>query len=294
LNRILSAGYNINFIKPYFMNKLILTTALLFLIVCAIAQVPQKQQPYANGTSVSPQPFLFSVNTLTTDAPAWSLNYSGSYGQRTAGPFGYDGVDQQVAVKGYLGNHFTLFANAAVGFARAGGVSSAQQAEVIRDFIGGKKPTGLRFGVGLGLSRDWTSTGAVFSRLTASFDTHQWRMGGNMRFEKAFDRNRDDIDLITSFGFHHRIAGQFFAGLEAVGQDLEGFWDKEEAEGGAKLLIGPSINMVPANSKFAFSLCGGPVFYATRSQVIPSEAIRDITTRNGYTIRAMVSFNLHQ
>ena len=271
---------------------------ILFAAVCANAQNGQLSKP-SNAMTTSggtTQPFLFSVNTITADAPAWNLNYSGAYGERTAGPFGYDGVDQQLSVKGYLGNRFTLFANADLGVAHNGSTTSAQQAEVIHDFIGGNTLHGARFGLGFGANRDFSNTGAIFSRVTASFEAASWRVGGNLKFEKAFSKTRDDIDLVTSVGFQHRIAGPFYAGIEAVGEDLEGFWEADEAEGGAKLLVGPSINIAPTNSRFSFSVCGGPVFYATHSNVIPSEAIRDVgtvSTQNGYTIRAMVAFNLH-
>ncbi|MEO5911986.1 MAG: hypothetical protein ABIP95_13930 [Pelobium sp.] len=239
-------------------------------------------------------PFQFSVNTLTESSPKWNLNYSGSYGERTSRPFGYDGLDQKFAVKGYLGNRFTLYANASIGFSHEGGVNSAQQAQVIKDFLGGKKAFGPKLGFGLGLNRDWDGVGAVFSRIAASWDASKWRLGGNMVFEKAFSASRDQLDFTTTLGFQHRILGAFFAGFEAVGQDLEGFWEEDEAEGGAKLLIGPSINYAPSNSKIAFSFAGGPVFYATRSSAIPSDAIRDLNTQNGYTLRAMISFNLHK
>jgi hypothetical protein len=91
------------------------------------------------------------------------------------------------------------------------------------------------------------------------------------------------------------VAGQFFAGVEALGEDLEGFWEADEAEGGAKLLVGPSVNYAPRGSRFAFSVCGGPIFYATHSNVIPSEAVRDLSEvgQNGYTVRAQISFNIH-
>lgn len=245
----------------------------------------------------SAQPFLFSFNTLTGDRPYWNVHYSGSYAEQTTGQFGYDGLGQQFGVKGYLGNRFTLYATAAVGFAHGGGVTSAQQAEVIRDLLGGKSANGFRLGAGLGLSRDWTNVKSAISRVTLSYDEQNWRSTGNMRFEKAFDSNRDKVDFITSIGFQHRIAKSWFAGVEAVGQDLEGFWEEDEAEGGAKLMIGPSINISPAQSNFSLSLSGGPVFYATRSQAIPSEAIREIGTiasGNGYTIRALINFDLHK
>lgn len=273
---------------------------ILLISLAACFAAKSQQLPVSNPSlnlSRTPQPFLFSVNTLTANAPQWSLNYFGSYGERVAGNFGYNGVDQQFTVKGYLGSRFTLYASAAFGFANTGGAASAQQAEVLRDFVGGKQAFGPRLGLSFGLSRDYANVKAVFSRIAASFDAAAWRFGANMRFEKSFSSTRDDIDLITSIGFHHRVAGQLYAGFEAVGQDLEGFWEADEAEGGAKLLVGPSLNMMPVNSRFSFSVCGGPVFYATRSSVIPSEAIRDVSTfagQNGFTLRAMVSFNLHQ
>jgi len=277
-------------------KQAIILSLLMLIFISAKAQNQQFSKSLGSTSGGTTQPFLFSVNTLTADAPAWNFNYSGSYGEHTAGPFGYDGVDQQFAVKGYLGNRFTLFANADLGFAHNGSTTTAQQAEVIRDFVGGKTFSGARFGLGLGVNRDFSNTGAIFSRVTASFEAASWRVGGNMRFEKAFSKTRDGIDLVSSIGFQHRITGPVFAGIEAVGEDLEGFWEADEAEGGAKLLVGPSINVAPTNSRFSFSVSGGPVFYATHSTVIPSEAIRDVGTlgtQNGYTIRAMVAFNLH-
>jgi hypothetical protein len=274
-------------------------TLLSIALVCCAPFILKAQKAeiladFPVQANVSAQPFLFSVNTLTNDNPVWNLHYSGSYGARTAGQFGYDGVGQQFGVKGYLGNKFTLLATAAMGFSGNGRVTSSQQAEVIRDLIGGKALMGLRLGAGLGLSRDWSNVKSAVSRLTASFEQPNWRLAGNLRFEKAFERSRDKVDFITSLGFQHRISSEWFLGLEAVGQDLEGFWEADEAEGGAKLLIGPSVNLTPVHSKLSFSLSGGPVFYATRSQVIPSEAIRDITplaSANGYTIRALINFN---
>jgi len=240
------------------------------------------------------QPFLYTVNSLTGQEPYWNLHYSGSYGERTSGQFGYDGMGQQFGVKGYLGNRFTLYATASVGFANRGGVASAQQAEVLRDLIGGGKISeGFRLGVGVGASRDWSNVKSAISRIVLSFDQSKWRATGNLRFEKAFDSERDKLDFISSLGFQYRLSPALFIGLEAVGQDLEGFWEADEAEGGAKLMVGPSLNISPSNSKLSFSLSGGPVFYATRSNIIPSDAIRELgATTNGYSFRALVNFNL--
>ncbi len=261
------------------------------IVIAAEAQNPEENDVFT--TTRTSEPFLFSVTTLTPEDLTWSLDYSGSYGERVAGPFGYDGIAQQFGLKGYLGNRFTLYANASFGFpGEDNGANSAQQAEIIRDFIGGKKMHGLRFGLGVGVRRDYSNVKSLLSRVTASFDAPRWKAGGNILFEKAFADNRDDIDVITSLGFHYRLIGKLYGGVEAVGEDLEGFWDEEEAEGGAKLLIGPSLNMAPKNSRLSFSVSGGPVFYATRNQMTNPEAIRDLPSQSGLTVRARVVFNL--
>lgn len=258
--------------------------------LCASAQTSDENTFYvANRTA---EPFLYSVSALTPHDLAWTFNYSGSYGERVSGPFGYDGVSQQFAVKGYLGSQFTLYANASIGLPGKSNVASAQQAEIIRNLIGGKKTLGLRAGLGLGVSRDFNNVMSMLSRATVSFDSKRWKAGGNMLFEKSFAANRDAIDIISSLGFHYNVGGNLFAGFEAIGEDLEGFWNPEEAEGGAKLMVGPSMNVTPKKSRFSFSLSGGPVFYATQNAISNPAAMRELPSQAGLTIRARVIFNL--
>jgi len=270
---------------------------LLFVVVLifnsAMGQISEENSLFTPEPMRTASPFLFSETTLTAQDQAWTLNYSSSYGQRVEGPFGYDGIGQQFALKGYLGSKFTVYANASFGVANEGGdVMSAQQAEVIRDFIGGNKPTGFRLGLGLGINRDYSDVKSLLSRVTLSFDQFRWKAGGNVLFEKALAGDRDKIDVISSFGFHHELFKNLYGGLEAVGEDLEGLWDDEEAEGGAKVFIGPSLNLAPSASRFSFSLSGGPVFYASRNQATNFEAVRELPSQTGLTIRAKITFDI--
>jgi hypothetical protein len=258
----------------------------------ASAQMIETNDPYR--IKRNPEPFLFSKSTLTPEDLKWSMDYSTSYGERVKGAFGFDGVGQQFGLKGYLGRQFTLYVHGGFGFTRENEVSSAQQAEIIHDFIGGKKNQGFRLGIGLGASRDFSNVGSVLSRVTVAYDTPRWKACGNILFQKAFAANRDNIDVISSVGFHRLLFGKLYGGFEAVGEDLEGFWDKEEAEGGAKLLVGPSLNMTTNNQKIAFSVSGGPVFYATSNQISNLEALRELPTQAGLTLRARIAFNLTQ
>jgi hypothetical protein len=269
------------------------TLLLLLTIITgftSIAQVNEKDELYLPKRT--PEPFLFSKTTLTSSDIPWSLDYSASYGERVSGQFGFDGVGQQLGLKGYLGKKFTLYGQAAFGFDLEHNVTSAQQAEVIHDFIGGTKVQGFKLGAGLGIGRDFSSVISLLSRVTVSYDDINWKAGGNILFQKSFSANRDAVDIISSIGFHHRLYGSLYGGFETVGEDLEGFWDPQEAEGGAKLLVGPSLNMTTKDSKMSFSVSGGPVFYATQNQASNPDAIRELPSQNGLTLRAKVIFNL--
>jgi hypothetical protein len=238
-----------------------------------------------------PQPFQFTINTLNPTARGWSLNYNGGYGQRTVTPLGYDGIDQNIGVKGYLGAKFTFLASMGIGFGNNGDIKSLQQVEALRDFIGGNLPSGFRLGAGLGFRREFNNDKVALSRVSAAYESINWRLGANVRFEKAFDKDRDGMDIISSIGVHRQISGSLFGGIEAVGQDLEGFWQTDEAEGGARLLVGPSLNFAPAASRFSFTLCGGPIIYATHSTPAFNEfAVRELPTSNGFTMKFNVGF----
>jgi hypothetical protein len=269
----------------------------IYLLVILISTLPfavnaQIINPeMGTGAMSQPQPFAFTVNTLNPTARGWSLNYAGGYGQHTVTPLGYDGVDQNIGIRGYLGAKLTFLASMGVGFGNNGDVKSLQQAEVLRDFIGGNHPGGFRIGAGLGFRREFNNDKVALSRVTAAFENASWRLGANVRFEKAFDKDRDGLDIISSFGVHRQISGELFGGIEAVGQDLEGFWETDEAEGGARLLVGPSLNFAPVSSRFSFTLCAGPIIYATRSTPAYDEfAVRELPASNGFTMKFNVGF----
>ncbi|HEY4196007.1 MAG TPA: hypothetical protein VGM63_10755, partial [Mucilaginibacter sp.] len=156
---------------------------------------------------------------------------------------------------------------------------------------GGNEPTGFRMGAGLGFRREFNNDKVALSRVTAMYEDLSWRFGANVRFEKAFDKERDAFDVISTLGVQRHITGQLFGGIEAVGQDLEGFWETDEAEGGARLLVGPSLNYAPVTSRFSFTLCGGPIIYATRSTPAFNEfAVRELPLSNGFTMKFNVGF----
>ena len=239
------------------------------------------------------EPFLFSTSSLTADNLPWTLSYLGSYGNNLSDGFGYNGINQQIGVKGYLGHRFTLLSYVALGIANEdNSLHSAQRVEMIRDLIGGKKSKGIRLGIGTGLSRDYGGVFALVGRVTATLEGNRVKVGSNLLLEKALSGDRDELDVLTSLGFQYKITEHFFAGAEAVGEDLEGLWEEDEAEGGARIMFGPSLSIIPRQSRFSFSLSGGPALYLTRSTVTNPDAIRELPGENGMTVRARVVFDL--
>jgi hypothetical protein len=82
------------------------------------------------------------------------------------------------------------------------------------------------------------------------------------------------------------------AGVEAIGEDLEGFWEADEAEGGARVLVGPSLHVAPPNQRWQVGIAGGPMFHATRSGR-SSPATRGLPSSSsdrGYALRLSMTY----
>jgi hypothetical protein len=71
--------------------------------------------------------------------------------------------------------------------------------------------------------------------------------------------------------FQGQLAGASTLGVDAVGSDLEGFFDSDEAEGGATVLIGPTL-AVRFSDRWRLLLGGGPVVRATTNKPLTQTA----------------------
>jgi len=96
----------------------------------------------------------------------------------------------------------------------------------------------------------------------------------NLLFEKAFQQGRDDIDMFLTAGISYRVSGMFRSGIEYAGQDLEDIWEKEEAEGGTRHIVG-SVTRIGFNQD--------------NTQLIFTPAYVFSPIKDGFIIRGMVS-----
>ena len=113
---------------------------------------------------------------------------------------------------------------------------------------------------------------------------------GNVRFEHALTAGRDGVDVITSVGWAQRVTRAVSIGAEAMGEDIEGFWEKGEAEGGARVFAGPALHVAPPGSKLQVSLVGGPMIHGTRNNN-SSDAPRALAGSRAYAARASVAYS---
>jgi hypothetical protein len=247
----------------------------------------------AGPAAAQVRPFVFTVTTGPSgsaslpDIQTWTAYYDSGYGQRTGEPFGYDGVEQRFGVQGRLGAGFTLLGHVGLGIGDVA-TRSSQQAEVLKDLLGSTST--VRFAVGVGGRREWEGTSTALARVCLGWSSRKTVLFGNALIEKPFAAGRDAVDLITTLGWLQNVGHGLRLGVEAVGEDLEGFWEAEEAEGGAKLYAGPALHWTAPAGRLWLSAGGGPIVYATRSSR-SSPAPRPLeATGNGFTMRVSVGY----
>jgi hypothetical protein len=93
--------------------------------------------------------------------------------------------------------------------------------------------------------------------LQASFaaDVQRVRFATTVHGEHVFSGGRDALDIMVQAGASYRIAGDFRAGVEYVGQDLEEAFSPG-AEGGARHFVGPIASLQLLDKRF--TVVAGP------------------------------------
>jgi hypothetical protein len=164
----------------------------------------------------------------------------------------------------------------------------AHQAEVLVDVWGGAAST--RIAAGTGIRGESQGTNVLLTRVVAETSAFSGRVIGNVIFEKPLVANRDALDVLTTLAYTHHVARGLFVGAEALLQDIEGFWTPAEAEGGARLFVGPSVGLASAAGNWAFHLTAGREVRATQS-IGTSEAFRALG-ETGFVMRVSTTHRL--
>lgn len=233
------------------------------------------------------RPFLFSVSTTQDAKPAVRFDYDVGIGERT---FQSDVANQPEQRIGLQASYERLTLLARVGLADVGSsYQSSQSAELFYSMLGAGRP--FMLAAGGGVLHEPDGVNVLLARVVAGRDADAWRVDGNLLFQKPLSSTRDAVDLITSIGWARKLSRGVSLGVEAIGEDLEGFWDSQEAEGGARLLVGPSLHISPPRRRWQFIATGGPLFHPSDTGR-SSGAFRDLppdTRRASYAFKASLS-----
>lgn len=231
-------------------------------------------------------PFIFTATPFSggTKAAAYGY-YELGYGERTFEPVAGDRIEQAVGFRASLGSSLMVLAR--TGISSVGGDTRVSpRAEVLLSRPVAKT---VRIAAGVGYAHEYSRTDVMLARVGIGRMTTRSVVHGNLMFEKPMSGERDGVDLISTIGAGRRVGSALTMSVEAVGQDLEGFWDPTEKDGGARLMVGPSLNVAPPAARWQLSLGGGPIIRATRSD-FASVADRPLPARNGYVLRSALGF----
>jgi hypothetical protein len=138
-----------------------------------------------------------------------------------------------------------------------------------------------------GMRHEYAGTNVGLARVVAARVSGQSALSADLLLEHPYATGRDAVDVITTFGAMRAVAPAVWLGVEAVGSDLEGFIESDEAEGGATILIGPTAAVAIAD-RWRLVIGGGPVLRATTSHPNIAPITPDplfVAPRAGYVIR---------
>ena len=189
-------------------------------------------------------------------------------------PLGGGGVGPALALHAPVGGALSVFVRAGTSFDARTTRSSVEGMLLLTTHPLASRRTYLALGAGA--LRGYDATSALRLHVGAGASFARSRLDAVVLAERPLARGRDAVDLVTSVGWMRDLGTHAHLGAEAVGQDTEGFWDSEEAEGGARLFVGPSGSVT--SGRWRLGLTAGPVIRATWSDR-SSGAERPLSTR---------------
>ena len=240
------------------------------------------------------RPFVFSV-TAPGPVPGrkstFRVDYDVGAGERVFQGDRGNQPEQQIALHAARGR-FTMIGR--VNLVATGTSYESEQAGELLVSVRRPGQAGPALAMGGGVLHEIGGTNVLLARVVGGHEAESWRLHGNVLFQKPFASDRDTVDLISTVGWGRRITPALALGVEAVAEDIEGFWEAEEAEGGARFLVGPSLHVAPAGRRWQLTATGGPTFHPSNTGRV-SGASRDLppTDRQfGYAMKAAVTYRL--
>ena len=208
-------------------------------------------------------PFVYHRSGYTTDKSA-AVEVEVGYGSREARPFGESGVEQGLRVRFSPLSWLNVEAWTGMLIPSGSAMADAYSTEVNVGLL--SQETGyVNVTLGAGYLYDYQNVHVPRIRLAVSRTFGKLVLIATGLGELPLDSDRDAVDVVFGLAASYEVLQRIRVGLEVMGEDLEGFWENEEAEGGAKVIVGPTLNFVSSHNVH-FKLNMGAVFAATNNE----------------------------
>lgn len=215
------------------------------------------------------RPFLYLVDPTLPHPLHVVASYSAAYAPDAAGTrplaatANRSGLVNELRVEAGLHPRVALFANGLLAPPRAGETRARDAGGGgVRVLLTDPESRGFRLALSAAYLRDFQQVSAVSGSAEASFDIHRLRLASMVHTEHAFAAARDSVDLYVVGGASYRVLDSLRVGAEYVGQELEGAWQPDEAEGGLRHFAAATLAWAPADRLL---LTAGPAFGLDRA-----------------------------
>lgn len=228
------------------------------------------------------EPYLMATPSGTPPAGRVRLEADASFGARTTRIFGDQAVEERLGAEVTVNRWLTVRAAGGVavdgrGERQGEGLFTEVLVQVLE-----RARRGVDLRVGVGYTRDYVERHVPTARVVLGLRAGRFDVvaGGNLEFhpdDSPF--TREPVDVSVSLAASTRLAAGVRAGLELSGADLEGFVEADEAEGGARLVGGPTVLLAPARN-VTVRATAGAIVYATDNT--PAAATAPASGRAGF------------
>ena len=238
------------------------------------------------------RPFVFTLATsppTLSSGPQLRVDYELGLGDQAFHQQTSNGPEQRVGLQATVGR-LTFIGHVGVA-TETGSYQSSQQGEVLVSLLP-RQASRFALAAGGGVVHEAGGANVLLGRLVAGHEGTATRVYGNLLLQHPLAAGRDAVDVITSVGWAARLTSSMSLGVEAIGEDVEGFWNPDEAEGGSRILLGPSLHLAPAGKAWQLSLAGGPTFHPTAVTGKFTTALRDLPATTTRDCAARMTFGI--
>lgn len=194
--------------------------------------------PLAHGEA----PYVFQRGALEAETRAEAEVFA-AVGTRELRTLGARGVAQGARIRLGLLDHTTFeVTGAMVGtLSNDAPRTSLFGAELVQR-VADVRQLGVDLDVAVGVLRDAQATVVPRLRVVAGRSWGRLHAQVSGLMEKPLSSRRDALDMVLGAAASWQAAAKTTIGVEAMAEDLEAAWDPAEAEGGARVLAGPSLH----------------------------------------------------